>query len=319
MRCTILPFYLNILIIFTNMQVIAQDTQSEKLKNTKATIILEMQKRKNIDTCIMGEFESQTLGKGKNKKELRTRNFEFVQDNRRFNLTLIDQKLRPNDDFLTHRIETVFDGNSFFKTTQKKAGDRFILVDFQSKPDPVIMDFYRYDFDSNNYFMRGLSMLSVFQDKSFVIRQITENQGKFGTEWKLNFSLQMKDIAYREGTIVLYAEQGFKPKNLTTRPLAPFDKEIMNVEWDYFKSDKGDFVCQNVVFDDPNVHQEIKFRNIKSINPLPQQRFNPKHFRLADPREVKTSNKKILPVGFFTMSISFYLAGIYTIRCIKSQ
>jgi len=222
----------------------------------------------------------------------------------------MDQKLRPDDAQATHRLESVSDGTCFFEVVQPKAGDRFAMRKFESKAEPLRLDFYRYQLDPASYFMRGVPLLQVIEDKSFEFTRLEINKGPFGEEWALDFRFQIQDIAFRTGTLTFLAQQGFQLKSIASRPAAPYTAQLMTVDFQYRASTDGKPILDHVAFDDVNIHQVLTYKEMKSGGAVAVDRFNPKYFGLTDPREVKTGLNDPRPILYFAGSSGFLLLGM---------
>lgn len=288
----------------------AQENPSESLSKAKPFIIEALNRQANLQRSITGVFESNSIGKGKNSRDSKMRSYEFGLDKSRFYLALLDQKLRPTDLLVTHRLEFVSDGVCLFEVAQAKSGGGYLMRQFESKPDRFNLDFYRYQADVNQFFMRGLTLLSVLRDKSFEFTKIDVSKGEFGDEWALDFKLQMKDNPFRTGSMTFFANKGFILKNLTARPAAPYDAQLMSVKLKYSSNDKGELIPELAQIDDVNINQIIAFSKIKVSKSLPDNRFSPKYFGLPDPRELKSSMQMKLPVGYFAVSFGFLMFGV---------
>lgn len=300
-------------------RVSAQERSALDLKDVRQQITAALKNQKLAARSFTGTFEAQTTGKGKNKKETTTRSYEFGLNGKRYFLAILDFRMKPADENLTHRLEYVSDGSSFFNVVQGKSGGGYAMRQFESKPDQVLVDFHRFLADSNHYFMRGLPLLDALESDSFQFTKMETRQGEFGAEWLLDFKMNIQDVPFKTGRMTFYADHGFQLKNLSARPAAPFNAQLMAMEWEYRLDDQKELILVHATIEDVNLRQSLTFKEFKPGRPMPESRFQPDHFGLPDPRKVKTGMSVHRPLGYFLASYCIFGIGMRTRRMLRQE
>lgn len=300
-------------------EVLGQDGSAQKLKEARQQIVSALKNQKSPGRSITGSFELQSTGVGKNKKVTTSRTYEFGLDGPRFFLAILDNRINPTDKEPSHRQEYVSDGTSFFEVVQARSGGNFVMRQFESKPDQGLVGYYRFLPESNRFFMRGLPLLAVLESDSFQFTKIEILKGEFGEEWTLEFRMKILDCPYRTGVMTVYAEQGFLLKNLSARPAAPFNAELMSMEWGYRMNEQKELIPAHARIEDSNAIQTFTFKDFRSVKEFPESRFKPDHFDLPDPRKVKSSMIIQRPMSYFLASTVFFIIATQTRRTIRQE